>query len=262
MEKRKYKVFISSSFKDLEDARTKLILRTLKLGHIPVGMELFKPGDDRNIDIIEKEIASSDIFVILVGARLGTPVSSGKKTARSVSQLTFTMREYEIAQKYELPIIVFLLNETEYIAERDKIPSSNTVERTAEKALREFRENVQIRRQGGKRLVGFFSYQNIDKLCDEYADALTDTATTLTETGAKSGWVDGRLYDDLRARISLGGSVSNNTFFQRFAQRLSTFDKLSQRTQLEFPQKAGIAEYFWEPVHAEDRRKANYTHLL
>ena len=106
--KRKYKVFISSSFKDLENHRLQLMLKTLKLGHIPAGMELFQPGEARNLDVIEKEIAESDIFVILVGSRLGTQISSQLKKDKSLSYLTFTMKEYEIAQKYCLPIVAFL----------------------------------------------------------------------------------------------------------------------------------------------------------
>ncbi|MFA4829314.1 MAG: DUF4062 domain-containing protein [Thermodesulfovibrionales bacterium] len=245
--KRKYKVFISSSFKDLEEARLQLMLKTLKLGHIPAGMELFQPGEERNLDVIEKEIASSDIFVILVAARLGTPISgNSKKERKKKDGLTFTMKEYEIAQQHGLPVIAFLLNETEYEAERDSIPSKNISERNEEDLLRKFREDVQVKKDGGKRIVGFFSHKNIHKLRDDYADALNKAVDDLTENGSSSGWVNGKLFDELRARITLGGSVSNNPFFQRFAKRLSTFDKLSQRTQIESALKIGIAEYFWE----------------
>ncbi|HSE18177.1 MAG TPA: DUF4062 domain-containing protein [Pyrinomonadaceae bacterium] len=242
--RRKYKVFISSSFGDLEKHRLRLLLKTLKLGHIPSGMELFQPGEPQNLKIIEDEIASSDIFVILVGARLGTSVTG-------TNPLTYTMREYELAKKYRLPIIPLLLNHEEYEAERHSIVKNCKEQEEKQKAkeqetiLDKLRDDVQQREDGGKRIAGFFSYLNIDQLCDTYADALHGEVERLTENGAKGGWVEGKYYDDLNARIVLGASVSN-PFFQRYANRLSTFEKLAQRTLVEAAAKETIAEYFWE----------------
>jgi hypothetical protein len=243
MMKRKRKVFLSSSFVDLEAARLRLLLKTLKLGHIPAGMELFQPGEPRNLDVIEKEIATSDIFVILVGARLGSPISGD-------DPLTYTMKEYELAKKHGLPIIPFLLDNKEFKDERDKIPSDRQLEREQESYLQGFRQEVQNRADGGKRLAGFFSYNNIAKLSDEYADALRTEVDRLEDSGVGGGWVEGPLFDQLNARITLGEAVSTNPFFQRYANRLSTFVKLSERTQLEAPSKAAIAGYFWEQYMA------------
>ena len=237
--KRKYKVFISSSFEDLKDHRNRLMLKTLKLGHIPAGMELFQPGESQSLDVIEKEILSSDIFVILVGAALGSPIDNS-------DTLTYTMKEFEIAEQAGLPIIPFLLNDVEFTATRDNIPSSRQRDRDQEATLRRFREDVKTRLSGGKRFVGFFSYLNIDELCDQYSGAIRTTAEELTEGGRTSGWVHGKLYDELNARIALGSSVSKNPFFASYARRLSTFDKLSQRTQVDADLKTRIADYFWE----------------
>lgn len=207
-------------------------------------MELFQPGEPQNLNIIESEIASSDIFVILVGARLGTSVT-GK------NPLTYTMKEYKLAKAYKLPIIPLLLNNAEYEAERDRIKSECKKKKEQQKVeeqkklLDKLRDDVQQREDGGKRIAGFFSYSNVDQLCDTYADALHGEVDRLTENGAKGGWVEGKLYDALNARIALGASV-NNPFFQRYANRLSTFEKLAQRTLVEAAAKETIAEYFWE----------------
>ncbi|PBO90032.1 hypothetical protein CI711_19850 [Shigella boydii] len=42
---RKFQVFISSTFTDLIEERQAAVSAILTAGHIPAGMELFKPGD-------------------------------------------------------------------------------------------------------------------------------------------------------------------------------------------------------------------------
>jgi hypothetical protein len=220
--KRKYKVFLSSTSEGFEDARVRLILQTLKLGHIPAGMELFQAGDTKNLDVIEQEIASSDVFVIVVGSRLGSPITED-------DNMTFVMKEYDLAVKYKLPVIPFL-------------PAGSAAQQ--EPLVRRFAETVQQRPEGGRRIAGFYS--NTDDLCARYADALRVEIEHLEESTKGGGWVEGRLLDQLNARVILGDSASTNPFFQRFALRLGTFDKLSKRTAIEADAKALVATYFWE----------------
>jgi len=222
--KRKFRVFLSSTFRDFKEARHRLILETLKLGHIPAGMELFQPGDERNIDVIRRDISSSDIFVILVGDRLGSTVPDEER-------MTFVDKEYDIAVECDLPIIPFLLDGAE--PQREPL-------------LQEFCNKVVSRAQGGTRIAGYFSYDNIDDLCGKYAAALNNEVERLIARDASGGWVDGTLYDKLRAHIILGDAASDNIFFEDFARRLDAFDKLSRRTKIEGPSKAAIADYFWE----------------
>jgi hypothetical protein len=51
----KYQVFISSTFKDLEEERRTVIEQVLNLGHIPVGMELFQAGDETQWGLHQEE---------------------------------------------------------------------------------------------------------------------------------------------------------------------------------------------------------------
>ena len=130
--KRKYSIFISSSFRDLRDIRTEIVKEILKIGHIPVGMELFRAGNDKNLLFIEKEIQTCDIFVLLVGSRLGTKVSLDKKSS-------YTEWEYSKACELGKPTFVFLVNNSEYKETRSQIPI-NDPEREHDKALNEFRD--------------------------------------------------------------------------------------------------------------------------
>lgn len=43
---KKYQIFISSTFKDLELERRVAIEQILNISHIPVGMESFQAGDE------------------------------------------------------------------------------------------------------------------------------------------------------------------------------------------------------------------------
>lgn len=45
MDKR-YQVFISSTFRDLQQERQAVLRAVLELDHMPAGMELFPAGDD------------------------------------------------------------------------------------------------------------------------------------------------------------------------------------------------------------------------
>ena len=249
MHDRKYKIFISSSFEDLKDARAQLIKRTLKLGHFPAGMELFTPGDIRNLEIIEREIKSCDIFVILIGARLGMAITD--RDYSEDNQVYYTMEEYKMARKHNKPVITFLLNQDEFeITVKEILESANRIGSSTNltkqiKILEQFREDVQQGPQG-KRIVGFFSLNDISLLCEEYSGAIRDTIDEFFESGQQGGWVNGALYDDLKAQIALGRSVSNNIFFKRFAEKLSTFGTLSGRTQLDSELKVSIADFFWQ----------------
>jgi hypothetical protein len=221
----------------MKDARLELLLKTLKLGHIPAGMELFKPGEAKNIDVIEQEIAGSDLYVVFVGARAGSQVPGEEP-------LTYTMKEFSLAQRYRLPIIPFLLNEQEYGIQRDKLTNSDANERAQEIKLKKFREEIQLREDGSKRLAGFFSYENISKLCDDYGDAIRNEVESLESRVTPGGWVSGQYFDQLKTRITLDESVSSNPFFHRFADRLSAFKILTKRVLIQPEAKEAIARHF------------------
>jgi hypothetical protein len=239
---RKYQVFISSSFIDLHDARLALLMATLREGHIPFGMEMLRAGARRSIEVIEQKICESDIFVVLVGARLGTRIDD------KPDSLTFTESEYELALQHGLPVITFLLNDAEYERARDAIPADHE-ERRKEDQLRVFRERVK-KIDGASRIVGYFSYNNIDGLCDQYSHAVADCVSLIDE-GPRGGWVPGEDFDVLNNRIHLDRSVSDNPFFRDVAQALNRFEKLSKRTKVEPHLKVAIASYFWQRYFAK-----------
>lgn len=96
----KYQVFISSTSRDLETERRKVIDALLEsASFIPVGMELFNATSEAAWPTIERIIQPCDYYVVIVAGRYGTERSTG---------LSFTESEYEYARRLNKPVLAFL----------------------------------------------------------------------------------------------------------------------------------------------------------
>lgn len=92
MEK-KYQVFISSTYKDLIEARSKVRDAILSMMHFPVGMEMFNAADEEQWEIIQETIDSSDYYVLILGQRYGSVIESGSDAELAIRKRNFAMRE-------------------------------------------------------------------------------------------------------------------------------------------------------------------------
>ena len=101
--KRKYQVFVSSTFRDLQDERQAAVEAILKAGHIPAGMELFVAGDATQMDVIRHWIDESDIFMLILGARYGS--------IENISEKSYTQLEYEYALEREKPFFSLVISD-------------------------------------------------------------------------------------------------------------------------------------------------------
>lgn len=129
MEK-KYQVFVSSTYKDLQKERQEVMQALLELDCIPVGMELFPAADDDQWTLIKGLISDCDYYVLIVAGRYG---SIDKRTGESYTQM-----EYEFAVEQGIPVISFVHKEP------GNIPASNTESTDDGKAkLRKFIELVE-----------------------------------------------------------------------------------------------------------------------
>ena len=61
---KKYQVFISSTYKDLIEARAKVRDAILSIYHFPVGMELFGAANEEQWQIISETIDSSEVSIL------------------------------------------------------------------------------------------------------------------------------------------------------------------------------------------------------
>src|SRR5690606_19808864 len=98
MDKR-YQVFISSTFKDLQDERRQAMMALLGMDAIPAGSELLQASDDDQWSYIKGVIDQCDYYVLIVGFRYGSTNSDG---------VSFTELEYDYAVSSGKPIMSLL----------------------------------------------------------------------------------------------------------------------------------------------------------
>ncbi|EXI81265.1 MAG: hypothetical protein AW10_01279 [Candidatus Accumulibacter appositus] len=98
MEKR-YQVFVSSTFRDLELERQEVMHALLELDCIPAGMELFPAANETQWNLIEKVIDDCDYYLLILGGRYGSIGPEG---------ISYTEMEYRYALSTGKPTIAFL----------------------------------------------------------------------------------------------------------------------------------------------------------
>lgn len=96
----KYQIFISSTYRDLHEARREVSWTILGLDHIPAGMEAFPATDDRGWGIIQRTIQDSDFYILLIAGLYG---SIDHETG-----LSWTEKEYNFARSLGLPVLAFV----------------------------------------------------------------------------------------------------------------------------------------------------------
>ena len=105
MDKR-YQVFISSTYTDLEDERKKVYQAIMEMDCIPAGMELFPAMDEDQFEFIKKIVDDSDYYILIVGGRYGTSTSDG---------LSYTEKEYDYAVAKGIKVIALVHGEPQAI---------------------------------------------------------------------------------------------------------------------------------------------------
>jgi hypothetical protein len=98
MDKR-FQVFISSTFTDLQSERQEVLQALLELDCIPSGMELFPAADEDQWSLIKKVISDCDYYILVSAGRYGSLGPGGK---------SYSHMEYEYAESLRKPIIAFI----------------------------------------------------------------------------------------------------------------------------------------------------------
>jgi hypothetical protein len=101
MDKR-YQVFVSSTFQDLQEERREVMQVLLELECIPAGMELFPAANDDQWTLITNVIDDCDYYLLIIGGRYGSIGPDG---------LSYTEMEYRYALEKQKPIIAFIHND-------------------------------------------------------------------------------------------------------------------------------------------------------
>jgi hypothetical protein len=98
MDKR-YQVFVSSTFTDLQEERRKVIQTIMELDCFPAGMELFPAADEEQWEFIRRVTDDCDYYLLLIGGKYGSVTVEG---------ISYTEKEYDYAVQRGMRVLAFL----------------------------------------------------------------------------------------------------------------------------------------------------------
>ena len=163
---KKYQVFVSSTFEDLQEERKKVMEALLQMNCFPVGMEYFNASDESQWDVIKSLIDECDYYVLIVAGRYGSIEESTGKS--------YTQKEYEYALSINIPTIAFLYKDD------SSLPRAKTeIDPMICSKLELFKNDVK------KHLCKFWESS------DQLASQVVLSLNSLIHTKPRTGWVKG-----------------------------------------------------------------------
>ena len=131
--RRKFSIFISSTYEDLKEERQALVGVALENNFIPVGMEQFHAAPTSQWNVITKMIDECDFYLLVIGGRYGS--------IDEEAGISYTEKEYNYAKDKRLPVLV-LIKEPSAIVESEKDAGEDKYDKM--QRLDKFRERVKI----------------------------------------------------------------------------------------------------------------------
>jgi hypothetical protein len=217
MEKR-FQVFVSSTFLDLQEERQRVWQTLIDFGYIVSGMEHFPAADEDQLSYIRRQIDNSDFYVLILGGRYG---------ALSETGLSFTEREF-YAVEAGVPTLVFPIRD----------PKKLRVEQTDQDTDKAEKLNAFRGRACTRRLVKQWS--DSTELCLNIAQALS----TAIAAGNRPGWMRGNTLPSeqlLQEHVKLQSDYNKlKTQLEANRSFLEGFDstKLGSWTEIDFDTKS------------------------
>lgn len=177
-QRKKFQVFVSSTFLDLKNERQAAVEAILQSGHIPAGMELFTAGDRSQLEVIKEWIKQSDIYMLILGPRYGA--------IEPESQKSYTQLEYELAIEQGIPIFSVIISDS-HLKERMSEYASDENELKNREKYFTFSKLVK------NRMCEFFSD------CKDIKIAIFKSIKEIEYTQPLKGWVSGDFVSSIEA---------------------------------------------------------------
>ena len=177
MDKR-FQVFVSSTYADLQEERQKVIQTLMEMDCIPAGMELFPAADEEQWEFIKRVIDDCDYYILMIGGRYGSITHEG---------ISYTEKEYDYAISMGLKVLAFVHEQP------NEIPlGKSDIDSALREKLEKFREKV-----SENRLVK--PWRNASQLPGLVALSLSKTIKTYPAVGwvRASNIASGELLSDL-----------------------------------------------------------------
>lgn len=210
--RRKFSIFISSTYEDLKEERQALIGVALENNFIPVGMEQFHAAPTSQWNVITKMIDECDFYLLVIGSRYG---SIDEETG-----ISYTEKEYNYAKTKGLPVLV-LIKESSAIVESEKDTGNDKYEKMQH--LDKFRDRV----KNDSNTVDFFTdinslkykasptFSNAINYVDDNAgwvryrdivEIINEEAEERNKTNAELGEHQQKMLEDMKDMFSKIGS--------------------------------------------------------
>ena len=211
--RRKFSIFISSTYKDLIDERQALLEVALENNFIPVGMEQFHAVPTSQWSVITKMIDECDFYLLVIGGRYGS--------IDETTNLSYTEKEYNYAKEKGLPVLV-LIKDSSVITESKKDTGNEKYEKMEK--LDGFREKV----KNDGNTVGFFTDVNDLKYV-----ASASLKNAINYSNGTAGWVRYKDVLDLISEKTKSRNKSNEEQQQKVSEKEILSQIISRLTDLE-----------------------------
>lgn len=99
MSNKRYQIFISSTYRDLQEERRQALQALLNADYIPAGMELFPATDEEQFEYIKRVIDNCDYYLLIVGGCYGSVADDGR---------SYTEKEFDYACSKGIKVIALV----------------------------------------------------------------------------------------------------------------------------------------------------------
>jgi len=209
---KRFQVFVSSTYTDLQDERQAVAQTLLKMQCISSGMEWFPADTEEQWAVIKRVIDDCDYYVLIIGGRYGSKTAEG---------LSYTEKEFDYALSKGLPVLVFCHQNPQDIPVK-----KSELDIDARAKLEAFRKRAMT-----GRTINFWI--NPDELAGKVAVAINTAITTKEGIG----WVRG---DQLTSTETLTDLNKMNKLVQGLQERNR---ELQERIAALQPSFGNIAEF-------------------
>lgn len=210
---KRYQIFVSSTYSDLEQERRQVIETLIEMNYMPAGMELFPAADEEQLKFIRKIIDDCDYYLLIIGGRYGTLTSDG---------ISYTEKEYDYAVEMGKKVIALLHKNP------DELPPEKT------ESNPECREKLDLfrRKVSSGRIVKF--WKSMDELIKHTIFGLNYA----TMTFPTAGWIRA----DMAPRQELLEDLNE---LRKENERLKTeLESYSKSNEIEIPDLAPLEDAF------------------
>jgi hypothetical protein len=225
---KRFQVFVSSTYKDLIDAREQVTEQLLRSRCIPSGMELFTASGRPPWDVIKAAIDTTDYMILILAGRYGSVGKDGR---------SFTEHEYDYAEELGIPVLAFLHEAP------DMLPARHVDTGAAAKKLDAFRRKVG---DSERHTVQFWS--DARDLAQKVGTAIPEAIRTEPRPGWVRGGTETDQEGDRQAPVALWASSTSDELRQALSApggvaRLEGFTSDAARAVTSIPFIQGQAEF-------------------